>query len=261
VRADQNVARTLEAGAATARSRGAWESAADLFERARALTPPGQPDAAHRRGIAAAECHVHGGDRSRARELLAGVLAEPLARPLRADALRLLAEISYNEERATEARPLYEEALGYTDDPRLITRIELGLSFLSGQLADHGAGSRHASRALAQAEATGDKTLLAPALALDAMYDSLSGRGVSWGKVQRALALEDRGTIMPLMWHPSTVEALLLLYVGRHAEARERLTEIWNDARDRGDENDLAFIGMWWSWLETRSATTPRLSP
>jgi DNA-binding CsgD family transcriptional regulator len=253
VRADENVARTLEDGAATARSRGAWESAAELFERARALTPPGQLDAEHRRGIAAAECHVHAGERSRAREMLAGILAGPLPRPLRADALRLLAEISYNDEHAPEAGRLYEEALGYTDDARLVATIELGLSYLSGQLADPGAGSLHASRALALVEVTGDKALLARALALCAIYEYLTGRGVSWDKMRRSLALEDRSAIVPLMLNPSTIYATLLLYIGRHSEARERLTDVWTEALDRGDESDLAFIGLWRSWLETRS--------
>lgn len=218
------------------------------------MTPPDELDAAHRRGIAAAECHVHGGDRARARELLTAVLAGPLARPLQADALRLLAEISFNEERALEARQLYEEALGYSDDPSLLTRIELGLAFLSGQLDDHAAGSRHARRARAQAEAaTGDKSLLAPALALDTLCEFLGGHGLDWDKMRRARAQDDRAAILPLMWQPDTVEALLLLYLGRHAEARERLAEVWAGARDRGDESDLAFIGLWRSWLETRS--------
>jgi DNA-binding CsgD family transcriptional regulator len=253
VHAEENVARTIEDGAATARSRGAWESAADLFERARTLTPPCQPDAAHRRIIAAAQCRVYAGERARARELLADVLTRALSRPLRADALRLLAEISYNDEQVAEAGRLYREALGYTDDPRLMVMIELGLSFLSGQLADPVAGSLHARRALAQAEVTGDKALLAPALALTTLYDYLTGRGVSWDTVQRSLALEDRGTIMPLMWRPSTIEGLVLAYVGRHSEARNRLAEVWTGALDRGDESDLAFIGLWRSWLDSRS--------
>jgi len=252
-RADENVARTLEAGAAVARSRGAWESAADLFERARALTPAERADAGCRRGIDAAQCHVHAGERSRGRHLLTGILAGPLPRPLRADALRLLAEISYNDDRAAEARDLFAQALGHADDPRLMVRIELGLSYVNGQLADPDTGSLHAYRALAQAEALGDQSLLAPALAMSAMFDYLCGRGVSWGKVRRSLALENRGVVMPLLWHPSSIAAILLLYVGQHAEARERLAEVWTEALDRGDESDLAFIGLWRSWLETRS--------
>lgn len=251
--ADESVARALEAGAAAARSRGAWESAAELLERARGLTPASKPDANGRRGIAAAEHHVHAGERVRARALLGDILGQPLPRSLRADALRLLAEISYNDERSADAKRLYTEALDHTEDPRLAVTIELGLSFLSGQLADPGEGSVHAYRALGLAEAMGDESLLAAALALCAIFDYLCGRGLSWDKVQRSLALEDPHSIMPVLWHPSSIAAILMLYVGRHSEARDRLKAVWTEARDRGDESDLAFIGLWRSWLETRS--------
>lgn len=251
--ADAGVAGTVEAGAAVARSRGAWESAAELLERARTLTPRDQPAEGYRRAIAAAECHVHAGERSRARKLLTAVLQEPLPRPARADALRLLAEISYNDDRGAEAKGLYSEALEYADEPRLAIAIEIGLSYVNGQLADTAAGSVHAYRAVAQAEAIADESLLAPAFALCAMFDYLCGRGLSWDKVQRSLALEDRRALMPVLWHPSSIAGILLLYVGRHAEARERLKDVWTAASDRGDESDLAFIGLWRSWLETRS--------
>ena len=253
LQADENAARVIEAGAAAARSRGAWESAAELLERARKLTPPDRLDAAYRRGIAAAEHHVHAGERSRARALLTDLLNQPLLRSIRADALRLLAEISYNDERDAEAKRLYTEALDYVEDPRLAVTIELGLSYLNGQLADPREGSVHAYRALGQAEVTGDESLVAAALALCAIFDFLCGRGASWDKVQRSLAIEDPNRIMPVLWHPSTIAAILLLYVGRHAEARDRLKAVWTEACNRGDESDLAFIGLWRSWLETRS--------
>ena len=59
--------------------------------------------------------------------LLGDILGQPLPRPLRADALRLLAEISYNDERAAEARRLFTEALDHAEDPRLAVKIEFGL--------------------------------------------------------------------------------------------------------------------------------------
>jgi hypothetical protein len=59
--------------------------------------------------------------------------------------------------------------------------------------------------------------------------------------------------VVPVQLLPSAIRALLLLYVGRHAEAREELHAIRRWAQDRGDESDLAFVGLWMSWLETRS--------
>jgi hypothetical protein len=48
--------------------------------------------------------------------------------------------------------------------------------------------------------------------------------------------------------------AMLALYAGRHAEARERLTALCAGARDRGDASDVPFALLWRSWLETRCA-------
>jgi DNA-binding CsgD family transcriptional regulator len=254
---DQAVAETLEEIAALARLRGAWDSAAELFEQARALTPPAGRSDAWRRGVSAAEHHSRAGDRSRARGLLEEILGEPLPRALRAYALRLLAEVSYNDDKPAEAKRLFTEALEYVDDPRLTVRVELGLSYVSAYFADFPAGAEHAYRALECAEAIGAPALVGVALAYCAMYDYLCGRGVDWDKVERSLVLEDVDSVLPPGWHPSAIAALLLLYVGRHSEARERLKAVWATASERGDESDLAFILLFLSWLEVRSGNFP----
>jgi DNA-binding CsgD family transcriptional regulator len=250
---DATVARRLGGAAGLARSRGAWASAAELLEQARRLTPPDRLDDGRRLGIAAAQHHVHAGDRARGRTLLEGLLEEPLPGALRAEALRLLAEIAYNDENASQADRLFGEALEHASEPRLAAEIELGLGYLSGHIVDPPRGVGHAHRALAWAEASGDDSLVAAALAQSALFDFLCGRGVDWGKVERSLALEDPESITPLLRRPSAIAAILLLYVGRHSEARERLTTVWTAARERGDESDLGFILLWLGWLETRS--------
>ena len=250
---DQSVASTLERGAALARSRGAWESAAELLERARDLTPRDRAEVAAARGVAAAEHHVHAGDRVRGRALLEDLLDRPLPRSLRADALRLLAEITYNDENAADARRLLSEALRYADEPRLAATIELGLSYVSGHLADPASGVLHAYRALGHAQASGERSVVAEALGQCAIFDFLCGRNIDWDKVERSLAFEDPDRMTPRLRHPTTIAALLLLYVGRHAEARDRFAAVRTAASERGDESDLAFVLLWVSWLETRS--------
>ena len=251
---DEGVARALERGAAVARWRGAWESAAELLERAYELTPADGIDEAWRRSIAAAEHHIHAGDRIRARQVLERILGQRLSRPLRADALRLLAEISFNDENSADTVRLFTEALSYADEPRLAATIELGLGYLSGQVADPVGGLGHAGRALVLARAMGDRSLAGAALGLCAIFEYLCGRGVQWEKVEEALALEDSDSLMPVLWRPSTIAGVLALYVGWHSEARERLTAVLTAARERGDESDLGFILLWLGWLETRSA-------
>jgi DNA-binding CsgD family transcriptional regulator len=251
--ADESVARMLEEAAALARSRGAWDSAAELLERARSLTPLDRLDEARRRGIAAAERHIHAGDRARARALLEEIVAEPLSRSLRADALRLLGEISSSDENMTEVVRFLTDALEYADDPRRAATIELGLAWSQRTFSDFSGGVSHAYRALERAEAIGDGPLVANALAVCAIFDYLCGRGVDWRKVERSLALEDPDSINPVLWRPSAIAGCLHLWVGHLSEARERLTAVWSTASERGDESDLPFILLWLGWLETKS--------
>lgn len=250
---DESIANGLEKGASLARSRGAWESAADLLEHARRLTPPDRLDDARRRGIAAAEHYIHGGDRARARTLLEEIVAEPLPRSLKASALRFLGDVSYNDENFVEAERRFTEALEYADDPLLAVEIDLGLSKVHSFNFNIPAAAMHSYRALERAEPTDDDPLIAEALAHCTMFDYLLGRGVDWEKVERSVALEGVDRLTPLDSRPSMIAALLLLYVGRHAEARERLRALWAAAAERGDESNLGFLVLWLSWLETRS--------
>jgi DNA-binding CsgD family transcriptional regulator len=251
--ADERVARELEAGAAVARSRGAWVSAAELLERARDLTPASSPDVAQRRAVAAAEHHVHAGDRGRGREVVEAVLARDPPPDLRADALRLLGEISYNDENFLDALRVFEQALEDAGSTRTAVLAELGVSYVRSNLMDWDTANRHAARAFALAEELGEWPLAAQALAFTAMMDFLTGHGVDWPRVDRSLALEDRDALQPLVRSPRTIHAFLLLYTGQHEVARERLRVFSADARERGDESDLAFVMLWSSWLEIRA--------
>jgi DNA-binding CsgD family transcriptional regulator len=250
---DERVAARLEEAATLARSRGAWSAAGELLERARELTPTAGRDEASRRAIAAAEHHVHAGDRARARSLVEEVLTASPPPQLRADALRLLGEISLEDENATEAGRLLTEALAHADDARLAARIELGLVYVCANLLDWPAAGAHAYHALEHAKTIGDRTLAGTALGHCAMMDFLCGKGVDWAKLEVSLDVVDAADLVPLQGRPTTIAALLLLYLGEHDEARRRLRALSTAASDSGDESDLAFILLWLSWLETRS--------
>lgn len=250
---DEEIACALERGAALSRARGAWESAAELLEHAVRLTPLARPDAAHRRRIDAAEHHSHAGDRPRARTLLEKTLAEGLSRPLRADALRLLGEIAHNDQNQVEALRLFEASLECAEDPRTVVASELGATLVQASMWDFPSATEHVYRGFRHAEATGDTGLIAESMAMCVMLDFLCGKGADWGKLRRALEWEDPDTVVALQRRPSQIAALLLLYVGRHADARERIAELCARTMQRGDESDLAFVLLWFSWLETRS--------
>jgi DNA-binding CsgD family transcriptional regulator len=249
---NEDLASTIEAGAERARSRGSWESAGELLEWARDLTPPDQAVDIARRTLLAAEHYVHAGERSRGRALVEPLLAGTLSRAMRAHALRLLGEISINDESYSEAHRLFEEAAAYADDGDVGTEIELGRAYLATFNADYEGARAHAHKAVELAEGTGNTALLAEGLAFSVMYDFLAGHEADWSKLARAVTLHDPTRMVPMWSQPSVVDAYLQNFHGRHAEARERMAALRNRAVETGDESDLAFLQLWSSWLETR---------
>ena len=136
-----------------ARARGAWETAGELLEQARALTPAARPYAARARGVRAAEHHIHAGDRPRARALLEAILADappgpgaqrraaPAGRdPLQRGRLRRRAR-GCSRRRSQHAR-----------EPALAAAIELDLCYVRcNRHGDIAGADAHADRALAHA--------------------------------------------------------------------------------------------------------------
>jgi DNA-binding CsgD family transcriptional regulator len=222
-----------------------------LLERASSLTPVSSAQEALRRGIEAAAHYASAGDRGRARALLQALLAEDLPRPLRARALFLLGDISYNDLSLVEAARHFDEALSYADDAGFAATVECGLAYVDANLANWFEGAVHARRSLELAEAAGETGTIAQALGYCAMFDFLAGCGVDWDLADRAVAVEDRTRFVPLQWRPHFIHALLVLYVGRLTEARELLLAARTAALERGEESDLGFLGLWLSWLET----------
>ncbi|HEY3772732.1 MAG TPA: AAA family ATPase [Solirubrobacteraceae bacterium] len=253
-RPDEGVAAMLEAAADLARARGGWSSAGDLLEHACRLSPGSDPDSANRRAIRAAEHHVHAGDRPRARALLEETLGRAPQGPLRCDALRLLADVRYNENSFAEARELLEAALAETSDPAVAVPIELSVAYvLCHHLGTYEAALPYAERALAAALELGDDGLVAEALGVKSMVHFLNGRGVDWAAVDRAVELDDSSRVMALDLRPGWIAALLRVYTGRLDEGRARLHALKTDAERSGDESDLAQILFWLAWVESLS--------
>ena len=248
---DEQVAAALEQAAAAARARGAWETAGDLLQWASGLTPAARPYAARARALRAAEHHIHAGDRPRARALLEALLEEAPPGPARSDALRLLAEIVYNEDGFGDAAGLLEEARRHAHEPSLAAAIELDLCYVRcNRHGDIAGADEPADRALAHAARVRNPTLLGEALAVRVMIDFLLGRGIDWEMLDRAIALEGSERPVPLYLWPSAIAAVLKLWVGHYDEAREQLTALRLAASDSGDESDIAYLLTWLAALE-----------
>src|SRR6266540_5626707 len=248
---DEAVAGLLDRAAAAARSRGAPEAAAELTERARALTPPGDQAGAHRRTLAAAEHHFHAGDWGRARGLLEVAAAGAPDELARGEALRLLGQVRYHQDNWPEAIALFQEALALgSPDARLTVTIRLQLAFASVATGELEAAAAHIGQALAWAERLGERSLLAEALAGSAWIGFLRGQGVDATRLARSLELEDPDWQTMIYLRPTLIAGLLALYLGDLEDARARLGGLCALVTERGEESDLPFVLTNLAWLE-----------
>lgn len=263
-RPDAQIAAVVERAATRARTRGAPDAAAELLEQALALTPPSQVRARRRRTLAAAEDYFYAGDRGRARGLLEDLIGELPASPLRADALRLLAEIRFYDDSWPAAVPLLEEALSLAgSDAHRGARIELDLCYACFNVGDVGTADRCAAVMVKHAESAGRDGLLAQALAAQVALDLVLGRGVDEAKLERARTLEDweERTVLPL--RPSWQAAQALLVTGHVERAHAIYADLRANLIARGFDNDLpatAWMTVWTECLRGDLAHAERLA-
>ena len=158
---DAEIAGALDDAAVVAAHRGAPIAAAELAEHALRLTPPAARGDRHRRRLAAARAERSAGEWTRARRVLADLLAETPAGSLRAEALVDLAEL----ESERRSRPLLEEALREAASrPALESVIHCRLAWASPRT-----GFDHAARALELADELDDDELRGRARAMQAI--------------------------------------------------------------------------------------------
>jgi DNA-binding NarL/FixJ family response regulator len=163
--ADEEIASTLDAASARARGRGAVQAAAELAERAVALTPCEALDDVARRRITAARLCVDAGDLAKARTLLEDVVASAAPGPLRAEGLGWLAEVRGKSEGNPIATELLLRALAEpgVDDGQRATIFGSLASNVSVS-GDSRAATEYAKSALALAEKLGEPAVLVHSL-------------------------------------------------------------------------------------------------
>jgi DNA-binding CsgD family transcriptional regulator len=244
-RPEPRIALALDRGAREAANRGAPESAAELSEGARRLTPADREEESWRRTMDAAGYHFAAGDGLRARDLLERVVGSAPAGPLRSEALLRLGMVRHHSEGPGAAIELFARALEeVADDTVLRSELEQQLSWTVGQAGDIPRGAEHASAALALAEQRGDGPAVSRALAMVAIFDFFLGRGVSASTMKRSLELEAWGEPLPVEWRPSFLHGYMLKITGELDEARVVLTELHQRLVERGDESALPWV-LW----------------
>jgi DNA-binding NarL/FixJ family response regulator len=240
---DETIAAAIEAAARDTRLRGALDAAAELFELARALTPPDLATAALHRTIEAGATHGAVGNRDRARDLLGEALVVAPPGTERWRVLRLLGELEATGESFPRARDLLVRALAEAGtDPRLRAPVELDLAYVdASSTADAGAGRSHARLAVRLAEATGDRSLLARAISVTVVLDFLAGDGFDEAASRRAIDLDDAGPARPIALDPTCNHGFILVLAGRLLEGDAVLQASVHQLTERGEEAELAF--------------------
>ncbi len=244
---DEQVARSLDLAAETARRRGAPDVAAELAERAAALTPQDRPESRWKRGVTAAELHFHGGDLLRARTLLLELTDNASPDSAMSRAWTLLGETSYRLGFVQDAVEFLRRAVETAgDDAALAARAEIALGhalFSASGSFDDAATAKAYRRGVAMAETLqGDRALLACGLSIGVISDLYRGHGVDQSRLERALALEDLDQPMPVERRPSYIAALIWTHEEQFDRARARYKQLVELLSDRGEHSELPYL-------------------
>ncbi|WFE40476.1 LuxR family transcriptional regulator [Micromonospora sp. WMMD998] len=227
---DPAVAADLAAAAARQRIRGVPALAAEWYDRAAALTPPGAAADRDRRRLDAVQCRIDSGDYA-----VAGRAAEVAAAELtgadRAEALLLRALVAWCADDLGVAVRVAEEALAAAGpDGRLTGRIHAHLTLFHDAPEP---ARRHARAAIARLSDRGaHRPLLTAALLLFFFHEVRAGQPARTDLLERALALEAgepsflAGSIPAIWWKA----------VDDHERARGRLHLMLDRAVARGDD-------------------------
>jgi DNA-binding CsgD family transcriptional regulator len=189
---DARIASELDEAAAHARSRGALDSAAELLEFARRLTPLGNVVDLRQRTVQAAQHYFDSGDAAKAWALFEEAIAAAPSGIERAQVLFSLAAISWMDMR--RVGELCEQARREAeDDAELLAAIHEHLAWVGiyrGNLAD---ASHHAVRSMELTEGIADPEVRAATMSTFGMVEFLAGRPPQDLMVE-ADRLQDLGT-------------------------------------------------------------------
>ena len=238
---DAAVAELLDRAAASARTRGAPETAAELSETAARLTPPARRNDAQRRKLQAAAHLLAAGALETTRTTLEGIVSELEPGPMRARALLLLGTVDYLVYGSAAAVDDCERALAEAGgEEQLRGEIHAYLAGL-GQETDQLRMLAHAERGVALLEAAPDAAPEAFALALMARAQArvLLGDGLALADLERAIELERRHPQPLSAFRGSFALAMLLKYADRFEEARALFEQERRRAEETGDEASL----------------------
>ncbi|HYF11336.1 MAG TPA: AAA family ATPase, partial [Actinomycetota bacterium] len=253
---DIAVAAALEEAALLASSRGAPQSAAELWEMARRATPRDRGEDLVRRTHQAGVTHYECGDTSLARSVLEQAVDLSTAGPVRGRVLLDLGMGLAEAEGWRTAWAIFEAARGEAgDDLGLRALVEQNLGYTWLFRGDLAASERHARAALELAEELQEPRVMAEAFQAYPFVEFLLGRGVDQELLDRGLALEGHmeGEFKSHVLRASFTMAQLLKSTDRLDEARRTFAGLLGDAAAHGVDSPIAQIRYHLAELECRA--------
>jgi DNA-binding CsgD family transcriptional regulator len=229
---DPAIADALDEAARLARTRAAPDSAAELSDLARELTPTSDIEGRQRRGLEAAGHHFDAGDVVRAQEKLLELSKASPPGPARAAILLRLAQMCWNE--VDRVRSHLEAALENLSGDTVVgchIRSELAWTGINGgDLAD---AQLQAQISFEIAERIGDPSLTSEALATLGLCEFLAGRD-GGDRIALAVSIQRTGSVPDVYTTPHVVMGLRHLWAGELDEARSTLESVLAYLADRG---------------------------
>jgi DNA-binding CsgD family transcriptional regulator/tetratricopeptide (TPR) repeat protein len=242
---DESVASSLESAARRAESRGAPAAAAELYERAVRLTPPGARRDVLRRTMHQGFCTFQSGDGRRARVLLDAVVAELEPGPERARALINLARVRSYDDDIRAAEGLFRQALDEAgDDDELLAAAGENVASTLFRLRERlEEAVEHATAAARSATAAGTSGWLSEALGVQTMAEAALGRQSQAARtLESALALQAECEDRRVLAQPLFQVAVVWLWWDELERAKGAFEWLLGRAREMGDEGSLPYI-------------------
>ncbi|MDP9189545.1 MAG: LuxR C-terminal-related transcriptional regulator [Actinomycetota bacterium] len=240
----EEIAAALEGAALRAEGRGAAAAAAELYERAEQLTPPGLRKKAHTRRVRRAWCVFESGDSRQARLLLDEAVAHVEPGPERARALIRLARVrSYDDDlRASEA--LLRQAIGEAGDDRgLRGEAREGISNVLFRLRERLTDAvDQAKGAMRDAEAVGNEALGLDALGTLLLAEAALGRPHARKSLALATELDSSSDRLRVLSRPLNSVAVVWLWLDEVDRAHAAFGEMLRQARTIGDEGSMPYL-------------------
>jgi DNA-binding NarL/FixJ family response regulator len=233
-RPNERVAAKVANAAVAAAARGAPETAAELAEHARRLTPPSRSDLRATRGLDAALYAWSAGDGRRSEAMLLELIESLPPSPVRASARQLLVKIVDDvEETYAHLDLALEDAAGTPAAEASVLNLRSRQRLWSGDfaaaIADAQAAAEHAAEA-------GSTAQLAVALAREAQARVCAGAPTQHDLLERAVALErSLDERIPVGESPMFIRGVCALWDGDLKTAWSLLASIDRRAQARSE--------------------------